>query len=56
MSWLAVLHGDGMVGHVPEKQKRPGTLGEDGTPVLEQKMSLSEVEKRMGEMRVRYVL
>ena len=47
-----------MVGHVPEKRKKAqsGTLNEDGTPTLEEKMPLSEVEKRMGEMRVRYVL
>jgi hypothetical protein len=58
MSWLAVLHGDGMVGNLPEKAKKEqaGKLNDDGTPSLEEKMPLSEVEKRMGEMRVRYVL
>ena len=58
MSWLAVLHGDGMVGSVPEKVRKAQAekMNEDGTPKLEEKMSLSELNKTMGEMRVRYVL
>lgn len=45
-SWLAVLHGDNLIGQLPVL---PG-----GKAGLERKMDLNAVEKRIGDIKVKY--
>lgn len=46
LSWIAVLHGDNMIGQLPIL---PG-----GRSGIDEKMELDEIERRFGDVRVRY--